>query len=112
MSVSTKSTARALLIPPYFSTVRSKKVAFVQEWYTQYGDKVEIVAIDDLIAGDYSAALKGLFHFDSVSDSCCLTKASTDVEAVIHVAAPIVGRAASHQEQVDVGTISSVPLLR
>ena len=32
----------------------------MQEWYTKYGDRVEIVAVDDLINGDYSAALKGV----------------------------------------------------
>lgn len=52
------------------STARSKKVAFVQKWYTKYGDKVEIVAIDDLIHGDYSAALKGSMHFNSVTARC------------------------------------------
>lgn len=40
-------------------TVRSKKVAFVQESYTNYGTRVEIVALDDLINGNYSPALKG-----------------------------------------------------
>ena len=45
--------------------MRLKKVAFVQEWYTQYGNKVEIVPLDDLVHGDYSAALKGeLQHLD------------------------------------------------
>ncbi|KAF7793308.1 hypothetical protein EIP86_004420 [Pleurotus ostreatoroseus] len=65
-------------------TVRSKKVAFVQEWYTQYGNKAEIVPLDDLVHGDYSAALK-------------------DVEAVIHNAAPLVGRSATHAEAIQAG---------
>ncbi|PSR78754.1 hypothetical protein PHLCEN_2v7289 [Hermanssonia centrifuga] len=42
-------------------TVRSKKVAFVQAWYAKYEGKVEIVAFDDLIAGDITDALKGLW---------------------------------------------------
>ncbi len=42
-----------------YRTVRSKKVAFVQGSYRDYGSRVEIVALDDLVNGDYSAALKG-----------------------------------------------------
>lgn len=83
------------------STVRSKKVAFVQGWYTQYGDRVEIVAIDDIINGDYSAALKSLLCFDAFIMVFYLMEIE-GVEAVIHVAAPLVGRAATHQESVDV----------
>lgn len=38
--------------------VRPAKVAFVQGWYTQYGDRVEIVPLD-LTSGDYTTVLKG-----------------------------------------------------
>ncbi|KAF7798667.1 hypothetical protein EIP86_009891 [Pleurotus ostreatoroseus] len=73
-------------------TVRSKKVAFVQGWYTKYGDKVEIIPLDDLINGDYSAALKG-------------------VEFVIHAAAPLVGRTATHAEAINAAVDGSRNIL-
>ena len=41
--------------------------------YAKYGDKVDIVVIEDLIKGDFTDALKG-------------------VSAVIHVATPLPGR--------------------
>jgi hypothetical protein len=40
-------------------TVRSFKVNDIQERYTEYGDKVEIVGVDDLIAGSFKDALAG-----------------------------------------------------
>lgn len=44
------------------SAVRPAKVAFVQGWYTQYGDRVDIVPLD-LTNGDYSTVLKGTASF-------------------------------------------------
>jgi hypothetical protein len=41
--------------------------------YAKYGDKVDIVVVEDLVKGDFTDALKG-------------------VSAVIHVATPIPGR--------------------
>ena len=41
--------------------------------YAKYGDKVDIVVVEDLITGDFTDALKG-------------------VSAVIHVATPVPGR--------------------
>lgn len=93
-----------------YSTVRSKKVAFVQEWYTKYGNKVEIVAQDDLIHGDYSAAFKGprvLFYWVKIC-----SKIVTGVEAVIHAAAPLVGREASHADAINVRTIFDCPIVK
>ncbi|KAF7793978.1 hypothetical protein EIP86_005102 [Pleurotus ostreatoroseus] len=63
-------------------TARSNKAEFVQKWYTQYGDRIEIVPLDDLIHSDYSSALRG-------------------VDAILHVAAPLAGRSATHAEQID-----------
>ncbi|OBZ70868.1 hypothetical protein A0H81_09122 [Grifola frondosa] len=40
-------------------TVRTDKVALVQEGYASYGDQLEVIAIDDLINGDFTDALKG-----------------------------------------------------
>ena len=65
------------------STARPQKVAFLQNQYTAYHDRVVIFAIDDLIHADYTAALKG-------------------VVAIIHIAAPLSGRAATQEEQIDV----------
>jgi len=54
-------------------TVRSAKVANHQAIYASHGDRVDIVAADDLINGDFTSTLKG-------------------VTAVIHVASPLPGR--------------------
>ncbi|KAH8100066.1 NAD(P)-binding protein [Cristinia sonorae] len=51
-------------------TVRSTKLATSRDAFSVYGDDVEIVGLDDLAGGDFSDVLK-------------------DVDAVIHVAAPI-----------------------
>jgi len=39
-------------------TVRSAKVAAHKEVYPSYGSRVEIVAVDDLIDGDFTSALQ------------------------------------------------------
>jgi len=56
-------------------TARPAKVAAAQQGYASYGDKYEVVGIDDLIHGDFTDALKG-------------------VSGVIHVAAPLPGQMA------------------
>ena len=55
------------------SSARSGKADAVRASYTKYGDRVEIVVIDDLINGDFTDVLK-------------------DVYGVIHVASPFPGR--------------------
>jgi len=57
-------------------TARSAKVAAVHEAFTSQpgGDRVEIVGIDDIIAGDFTKALEG-------------------VSGVLHLASPLVGKA-------------------
>jgi len=52
---------------------RSRKADALKKVYAKYGDKVDIVVVEDLITGDFTDALKG-------------------VSAVIHVATPIPGR--------------------
>lgn len=55
-----------------YRAVRPTKVAFVQGWYTQYGDRVEIVPLD-LTNGDYTTVLKGnvdLFSNRRFVDHC------------------------------------------
>jgi len=49
--------------------VRSRKADALRKSYAKYGDKVDIVVVDDLVRGDFTDALKG-------------------VSAVIHVATP------------------------
>lgn len=46
-------------ITPSCRTARTSKVHQVQKGYASYGEKWEVVALDDLIAGDLSDALKG-----------------------------------------------------
>ena len=48
-----------ILLGARYRTVRSAKIATVQEAYKAYGDRVEIVGIDDLINGDFTQALEG-----------------------------------------------------
>ncbi|THH00765.1 hypothetical protein EW026_g1816 [Hermanssonia centrifuga] len=75
-------------------TVRSPKVATIKQWYkgTEYEGKVDVVVIDDLVAGDFTAAFQG-------------------VEGVIHAAAPLPGRA-SPEEALDAGIEGSMNVLR
>ena len=40
-------------------TARSSKTTSLQERYSKYGDRFEAVGIDDLINGDFTAALRG-----------------------------------------------------
>ncbi|KAI0826303.1 NAD(P)-binding protein [Irpex lacteus] len=54
-------------------TVRSAKVPAIQERYKAYGTEVEIVGVDDIVAGSFKDALKG-------------------VDAVIHCASPLPGK--------------------
>ncbi|TCD70325.1 hypothetical protein EIP91_003954 [Steccherinum ochraceum] len=74
-------------------TVRSAKLAANQEAYKIYGDAVEVVALDDLIKGSYTDALKG-------------------VDAVIHLASPLVGREATAEQALDVTIEGSLNILR
>lgn len=43
--------------------VRPHKVSAVQERYAAYGDRVEIGPVDDLIKGDLTDALKGVYTY-------------------------------------------------
>ena len=55
------------------SAVRSPKKEALKAVYSKYGDRVEIVVVDDLANGDFTDALRG-------------------VSALIHVASPLPGR--------------------
>jgi len=74
-------------------TVRSARLATNKEAYTVYGKAVEIYALDDLIAGDYTDALK-------------------DASGVIHVAAPLAGKAVSAQDAIDVSVEGTLNIFR
>ena len=52
---------------------RSRKAEALRKAYAKYGDRVDVVVIEDLIKGDFTDALKG-------------------VSAVIHAASPAPGR--------------------
>ena len=60
-------------IESFTRVARSRKADALRKVYAKYGDKVDIVVIEDLVKGDFTDALKGVF-------------------AVIHVATPIPGR--------------------
>ena len=53
--------------------MRPRKAGSLKEAYAKYGDKVDIVVVEDLVKGDFTDALK-------------------DVSAVIHAATPVPGR--------------------
>ena len=44
------------------STVRSSKVDTCKKSFSVYGDKVEIVALDDYAKGVYPEIIKGMFN--------------------------------------------------
>ncbi|KAF9644895.1 NAD(P)-binding protein [Thelephora ganbajun] len=74
-------------------TVRGARLAANQEIYQKiYGSVVEIVAIDDIIKGDFTATLQG-------------------VDAVIHVASPLAGRGDA-ASTVDSAVLGSTNILR
>ena len=60
-------------IEPFARVTRSRKADALKKVYAKYGDKVDIVVVEDLITGDFTDAFKG-------------------VSAVSHVATPIPGR--------------------
>ncbi|ETW81018.1 hypothetical protein HETIRDRAFT_440578 [Heterobasidion irregulare TC 32-1] len=55
---------------PVRASARPKKVDYVKKGWASYGDKLEVVPIEDIVNGDFSEALKG-------------------VTAIVHVAAPL-----------------------
>lgn len=72
-------------------TARSSKVDAVRD---TFGNKAEVVAIDDIVSGDFSEALKGRAERDSKNVLTFVLIGSTlGVDAVLHVAAPIPGKA-------------------
>ncbi|TCD63894.1 hypothetical protein EIP91_004803 [Steccherinum ochraceum] len=73
--------------------VRSAKIAANKEAFSIYKDAVEIYGIDDLVSGVFPEAFE-------------------DVHDVIHVAAPLVGRAASAEEAFTVAVEGSLNILR
>lgn len=60
-------------VEPGIRVVRSRKADALRKAYAKYGDKVDIVVIEDLARGDFTEALKG-------------------VSAVIHTATAVPGR--------------------
>ncbi|TCD67806.1 hypothetical protein EIP91_011934 [Steccherinum ochraceum] len=75
-------------------TIRSAKLATSREAFKKaHGDAVELVALNDLVKDSYADALKG-------------------VDAVIHVAAPPVGGAASAAVQIDAAVDGCLNIFR
>ena len=103
------------MLSPYFDmlrfrTVRSAKLAASTEAYSFYGENVELIVIDDIVRGSYPDAFKGECEYQTHSlYGSPLTPHSaglTDVHGIIHTAAPLVGKAASAQEAIDVRILS------
>ena len=66
--------------------MRSRKAEALRKAYAKYGDRVDIVVVEDLIKGDFTNALKG-------------------VSAVIHAASPAAGR----EELKDILEVGGLP---
>ena len=66
--------------------MRLRKAEALRKAYAKYGDRVDIVVVEDLIKGDFTDALKG-------------------VSAVIHAASPAAGR----EELKDILEVGSLP---
>ncbi|THH30457.1 hypothetical protein EUX98_g3736 [Antrodiella citrinella] len=73
-------------------TARSAKLYRSREAYAVYGEAVEIIAMNDLANGDYPDAFKG-------------------VDAVIHVAATMIGREAEAEAAIRVSMDGSLDIL-
>ena len=84
-------------------TVRGAKLVANQEIFRRaYGSVVEIVAIDDLIKGDFTAALQGEGSHCLIFG--CPFTILLGVDAVIHVASPLPGRGDA-ESIIDVGVM-------
>ena len=78
-----------------FSVARPGKVEAVRSRYVQHASNLKVVAIEDIVSGDFGSALKGahwspraiLILVLNFAVSCIL-----DVTAVVHVALPLPGR--------------------
>ena len=66
--------------------MRSRKAEALRKAYAKYGDRVDIVVVEDLIKGDFTNALRG-------------------VSAVIHAASPAAGR----EELKDILEVGGLP---
>ena len=59
--------------PAHFRLVRPHKVSAIQQRYSiNYGDRVEIRPVEDLIKGDFTDVLKGVYqHGRNTASSFC-----------------------------------------
>jgi len=73
-------------IESFTRVARSRKADALRKVYAKYGEKVDIVVVEDLAKGDFTDALK-------------------EVSAVIHVATPIPGR----EELKDILEVAHLP---
>ncbi|TCD70324.1 hypothetical protein EIP91_003953 [Steccherinum ochraceum] len=72
---------------------RSAKLEAVKRGFSIYGNSVEVVAMDDLIHGQYPDAFK-------------------DAGALIHIAAPLIGREATPKAALDVSVLGSLNIIK
>ena len=78
--------------PILISTVRSSKLEAAKEFYSSYGNKWEVVAFDDLVAGDLTEGLKGAYKLSRNEITCANNLVHLPgVQAVIHAASPLPG---------------------
>ena len=91
-------TRMTIILIARYRTARSAKVDFVQNRYASYSSRVEIVPIDDLIHGDYTAALKGKIVIPRWDAGHLYNSFAGGVEGLIHAASPLAGRSATNEE--------------
>lgn len=78
-----------------FSVARPGKVEAVRSRYTQHSGNLEVVAIEDIVSGDFGPALEGA-HWSPRTISRLIPDIAvtyvSGVNAVLHVASPLPGR--------------------
>ena len=78
-----------------FSMARPGKVEAVRSRYTQHAGNLEVIAIEDIVSGDFGLALKGACWFPRAISKLMPnfnTPCILGVTAVLHVASPLPGR--------------------
>lgn len=81
-------------------TVRASKLASTKKDFAFYGDAVEIVVANDLINGSFPEIFEGMFCVADALSSC--SDSILGVDAVIHTAAPLLGKEATAEAALDV----------
>lgn len=79
----------------WFSVARPGKVEAVRSRYTQHAGNLEVIAIEDVVSGDFGLGLKGVYWSPLTMGMFVFNLAVScisGVTAVVHVASPLPGR--------------------